>query len=69
MKTKKVQVPKKKSVKLPKMSQSKRAGLIFPVARIHRKLKQLPQHVKRVSKGASVYMAAVLEYLMGAHIF
>lgn len=43
-------------------SRSKRAGLTFPVGRIHRYIK----HAKvadRVSKAAPVYTAAVLEYL------
>ncbi len=39
-----------------------RAGLIFPVARIHRHLRHT-FNWNRASGGASVYMAAVLEYL------
>lgn len=46
-------------------SQSSRAGLSFPVARFVRKMKQLPQASKRVSKPAGVYLTAVVEYLMG----
>lgn len=48
-------------------SQSKRAGLILPVSRIHRRLKQLPQAPKRISKGASVYLTSVIEYLIGKY--
>lgn len=48
-----------------RQSQSSRAGLIFPVARIARKLKLLPQATKRVSKPAGVYLTGVVEYLMG----
>ncbi len=31
-------------------SQSKKAGIIFPIARIQKKLRNLPQQVKRISK-------------------
>ena len=48
--------------KLPKTRKEKRAGIVFPVARIHRHLKR-GLYSKRVSLGASVYMASVLEYL------
>ncbi|KAJ7077872.1 hypothetical protein B0H15DRAFT_789429, partial [Mycena belliarum] len=41
---------------------SVRAGVVFPVARIHRLLKQ--RDGKRVSTGAAVYLASTLEYLM-----
>jgi hypothetical protein len=44
---------------------SKKAGILFPAARVHRKLKSLPKQVSRVSKGAAVYMAGVMEYLVG----
>ncbi len=41
---------------------SSRAGLVFPVGRIRRHLKENDtQH--RISKGSSIYMAAILEYL------
>lgn len=41
-----------------------RAGLVFPVARIHNKLKAMvPAHC-RVGGTAAVFMAAVLEYLV-----
>lgn len=43
-------------------SRSARAGLTFPVGRLHRQLKQ-GQFAKRVGVGAPVYLAAVLEYL------
>merc|ERR1711924_230502 len=39
-----------------------RAGLQFPVGRIHRHLK-LGNYGQRVGAGAPVYLAAVLEYL------
>ena len=42
-----------------------RAGIIFPVSRIHRYLKSAPLASTRVTKGASVYLAAVAEYLVG----
>ena len=44
------------------VSQSVRAGLQFPVARIARYLKK-GRYAKRLGSGAPVYMAAVLEYL------
>ncbi|KFP16833.1 Histone H2A.J [Egretta garzetta] len=40
-------------------SRSSRAGLQFPVGRVHR----LRNSAERVGAGAPVYMAAVLEYL------
>ena len=43
-------------------SKSSRAGLQFPVGRIHRFLKK-GHYAKRVGAGASVYLAAVMEYL------
>ena len=43
-------------------SRSSRAGLQFPVGRIHRHLKK-GSYGKRVGAGAPVYLAAVLEYL------
>ena len=43
-------------------SRSSRAGLQFPVGRIHRLLKK-GRYAKRVGAGTSVYLAAVLEYL------
>jgi len=42
-------------------TRSKRAGVVFPVARIHRYLKKAT--LLRTMKGAPVYLAAVLEYL------
>ena len=45
------------------MSRSTRAGVQFPVGRIARYMKN-GGYAKRVGAGASVYMAAVLEYLI-----
>jgi histone H3/H4 len=42
--------------------ESIRAGLLFPVKRILRMIEEF-QHPKLVKKSASVYLAAVLEYL------
>ncbi|XP_041726766.2 late histone H2A.2.2 [Coregonus clupeaformis] len=42
-------------------SRSARAGLQFPVARIHRLLKG--NYAARIGVGAAVYLAAILEYL------
>ncbi|EDO46356.1 predicted protein [Nematostella vectensis] len=43
-------------------SRSAKAGLQFPVGRVHRFLRK-GNYAKRVGAGAPVYMAAVLEYL------
>ena len=43
-------------------SRSVRAGLQFPVGRIHRLLRK-GNYAERVGAGAPVYLAAVLEYL------
>lgn len=43
-------------------SRSYKAGLTFPVGRLHRQLKE-GQYARRVGIGAPVYLAAVLEYL------
>ncbi|KAK3705027.1 hypothetical protein QZH41_003903 [Actinostola sp. cb2023] len=43
-------------------TRSSRAGLQFPVGRIHRHLRK-GNYAKRVGGGAPVYLAAVLEYL------
>jgi histone H2A len=43
-------------------SRSFKAGLTFPVGRLHRQLKH-GQYARRVGIGAPVYLAAVLEYL------
>lgn len=46
-------------------TRSSRAGLLFPVGRVHRHLRQgrYAPRQGRVSSGAPVYFAAVLEYL------
>ncbi|XP_069420767.1 histone H2A type 1-C isoform X1 [Ovis canadensis] len=43
-------------------SRSSRAGLQFPVGRVHRLLRK-GNYAERVGAGAPVYLAAVLEYL------
>jgi len=45
------------------MSRSLRAGLQFPVGRIHRLLKKKAKSGSRVGAKAAVYTAAILEYL------
>ncbi|ORZ40169.1 histone 2A, partial [Catenaria anguillulae PL171] len=54
----------KKTVEAPKTgkSRSAKAGLQFPVGRIHRLLRK-GNYAQRVGAGAPVYLAAVLEYL------
>lgn len=51
-----------KSEKKAATSRSSKAGLQFPVGRIHRFLKK-GGYADRVGAGAPVYMAAVMEYL------
>ncbi|KAA8579267.1 hypothetical protein FQN60_017483, partial [Etheostoma spectabile] len=45
------------------ISRSQRAGLQFPVGRIHRHLKSRTTSHGRVGATAAVYSAAILEYL------
>jgi hypothetical protein len=51
---------------MKKITQSSRAGLLFPVGRIRRKFKNMPIKIKRLGKLSSVYTTAVLEYLTGS---
>ncbi|XP_077340661.1 histone H2A-like [Lithobates pipiens] len=54
-----------KKVKKPaaaKISRSTKAGLQFPVGRIHRFLKK-GNYAERIGSGAGIYLAATLEYL------
>jgi histone H2A len=51
----------KKGARSGAQSQSKRAGLIFPVGRIASQLRK-GRYAARVSSSAAVYLAAVLEY-------
>ena len=46
-----------------KKSRSSRAGLQFPVSRIHRFLRQR-KYAEHIAAGTPVYLAAVLEYLV-----
>ena len=55
--------PKKVSRKATKStSQSKKAGLVFPVGRVSSQLRK-GRYAARVSKSAGTYLAAVLEYV------
>mmetsp|Transcript_6236 Transcript_6236/g.18819 ORF Transcript_6236/g.18819 Transcript_6236/m.18819 type:complete len:133 (+) Transcript_6236:446-844(+) len=62
MAPKKDEVDDKKEPKKP-VSRSARAGLQFPVGRIHRLLKTKVSRAERVGATAAVYSAAILEYL------
>ena len=57
----KLSVRMAKGVRMYK-TRSSRAGLQFPVSRIHRFLRK-GNYAKRVGANASVYLAAVMEYL------
>ncbi|KAA8492219.1 Histone H2A.V [Porphyridium purpureum] len=54
---------KEKSASGTTISRSMRAGLQFPVGRIHRFLKNKTARNERVGATAAVYTAAILEYL------
>jgi histone H2A len=45
------------------ITKSRKAGITFPVTRIHKKLRKQPQSTGRVGQGAAVYLAGVMEYL------
>eukprot|EP01098_Paradermamoeba_levis_P002711 TRINITY_DN1316_c0_g1_i2.p1 TRINITY_DN1316_c0_g1~~TRINITY_DN1316_c0_g1_i2.p1 ORF type:complete len:330 (-),score=97.75 TRINITY_DN1316_c0_g1_i2:178-1023(-) len=49
-------------VRTQRRSTSQKAGLVFPVSRFHSMLKQ--ESKAKVTKGAAVYLAATLEYLI-----
>ena len=53
---------KKSTARAKNKSRTVRAGLQFPVGRIHRYLRK-GNFAKRVGSGAPVYLAAVMEYL------
>merc|ERR1712167_546969 len=51
-----------KKTKANAVTRSNKAGLQFPVGRIHRQLRE-GRYAARIGAGAPVYLAAVLEYL------
>lgn len=55
--------PAETKEKAKAVSRSARAGLQFPVGRIHRHLKKRVSKTERVGATAAVYSAAILEYL------
>ena len=57
-----IQEPNPKKTRMSP-SRTKRAGIVFPVTRINRRIKK-GKYAKRVGKEADVYMAAVIEYLV-----
>jgi len=52
----------KRAVIVGGKSRASRAGLVFPIGRLKRKLKEIMVG-QRVGVGSAVYMAAVLEYM------
>jgi histone H2A len=54
---------KSATTKKAPQSRSSRAGLQFPVGRVHRFLKQRVANKQRVGATAAVYTAAIIEYL------
>ena len=55
--------PKAAAQRGPAKSKSSRAGLKFPVGRVRRKLRLERVGASRISDTATVYIAAVLEYM------
>ena len=53
---------KKEVTKVKSKTRSARAGLQFPVGRVHRLLRK-GNYAQRIGAGAPVYLSAVLEYL------
>lgn len=53
----------KASSKVTRTTRSKRAGLLFPVGRCERMLRQATRGKFRIGAGAPVYLSAVLEYM------
>ncbi|VDM93352.1 unnamed protein product [Onchocerca ochengi] len=47
----------------PKKSRSAKSGIVFPVSRVHRKLRE-GNYADRIGATAPIYLAAVLEYLI-----
>ncbi|KAL7278477.1 hypothetical protein ACG7TL_007476 [Trametes sanguinea] len=58
-----VAAPAPESAQRVLQTRSAKAGLQFPVGRIHRYLKQRTQHNVRIGAKAAVYTSAILEYL------
>jgi len=56
-------VPADPAARKTLQTRSSKAGLQFPVGRIHRYLKQRTQNNLRIGAKAAVYTSAVLEYL------
>ena len=52
----------KEKVRVKSKTRSSRAGLSFPVGRIHRLLRK-GNYAERIGAGAPVYLAAVMEYV------
>ena len=48
-----------------RVSRSIRAGLTFPLGRVHSKLKKTLGKGRRLTWGAAAYTTAVMEYLSG----
>ncbi|OZC07393.1 core histone H2A/H2B/H3/H4 [Onchocerca flexuosa] len=47
----------------PKKSRSAKSGLVFPVGRVHRKLRE-GNYADRIGAASPIYLAAVIEYLI-----
>ena len=54
--------PQKSPIRRQRRTQSQRAGLTFPVCQFHQKLWR--RTLRRVQKVSSVYLSAVIEYLV-----
>ncbi|GLJ09304.1 hypothetical protein SUGI_0105950 [Cryptomeria japonica] len=58
------QLKKAKNTKNQAVSKSSRAGLEFPVGRVHRHMKSRFHGSMRIAGAAAVYTAAILEYVV-----
>ena len=52
----------KKAIKATSVSRSAKAGLQFPVGRVHRHLRE-GRYSKAIGAGAPIYLAGVIEYI------
>ena len=54
--------PKNKKAKVKRMTKSQKVGLVFPIGKVHTLMKT--KHSGNIGQTASVYLAAVMEYMV-----